>query len=67
MASHQERLYGLWKEIARHNRNEPVIMGFELLEEPVTDDLDMLNLALAACIRVVREEGAARAPGRVAA
>jgi len=54
MKAHQERLYALWKEIARRYRSEPVIMGYELLEEPVTDNIDMLNHVLQSCIRAVR-------------
>lgn len=46
----QLQFVSIWKNIAEHYKNEPVIMGYDLLNEPIahyfTDDLEMLNAAL---------------------
>ena len=46
----QLQFVAIWKSIAEHYKNEPVIMGYDLLNEPIahyfSDDLKMLNAAL---------------------
>lgn len=49
------RTVALWKEIARRYRGDATIAGYNLLCEPVTDDVPRLNDFYAAVIRAIRE------------
>ncbi|MDP2113480.1 MAG: glycoside hydrolase family 5 protein [Bacteroidota bacterium] len=46
----QEQFIEIWKKIAGHYKNEPVILGYDFLNEPIApyfgDDMKMLNAAL---------------------
>ena len=46
----QQQFAAIWKSIAAHYKDEPVILGYDLLNEPIahyfTDDLKKLNAAL---------------------
>lgn len=46
----QLQFVSIWKDIAAHYKDEPVILGYDLLNEPIahyfTDDLKKLNAAL---------------------
>ena len=45
----QELFCSIWKQIASHYCNEPVILGYELINEPIApyfDDVDELNTLL---------------------
>lgn len=46
----QQQFASIWKNIAAHYKDEPVILGYDLLNEPIahyfSDDLKMLNAAL---------------------
>jgi aryl-phospho-beta-D-glucosidase BglC (GH1 family) len=46
----QELFISIWKRIANHYKNEPVILGYDLLNEPIAhyfeEDLPMLNAEL---------------------
>ena len=46
----QLQFAGIWKSIAAHYKDEPVILGYDLLNEPIahyfSDDLKKLNAAL---------------------
>ena len=46
----QELFTEIWKKIADHYKNEPVVLGYDLLNEPIAtyfkDDEDMLNANL---------------------
>jgi len=50
-----DRSVALWREIARRYRAEPTVAGYNVLCEPVTDDLKKLNDVYAASIRAIRE------------
>lgn len=45
-AASQELFYSIWERIAEHYADEPVILGYELMNEPIApyfDNLDELN------------------------
>lgn len=46
----QKQFIEIWKKIADHYKNEPVILGYDFLNEPIApyfgDDMKMLNAAL---------------------
>ncbi|MDO8929568.1 MAG: glycoside hydrolase family 5 protein [Bacteroidota bacterium] len=46
----QEQFIEIWKKIADHYKNEPVILGYDFLNEPIAqyfgDDMKMLNASL---------------------
>ena len=50
-----DRSVALWREIARRYRGEPAVAGYNVLCEPVTDDVSGLNDFYAATIRAIRE------------
>jgi endoglucanase len=49
-AESQEQFISIWKKIADHYKNEPVILGYDLLNEPIatyfTEERQKLNAAL---------------------
>jgi aryl-phospho-beta-D-glucosidase BglC (GH1 family) len=49
------RMAALWKEIARRYRGDTTIAGYNLLCEPVTNDVNLLNRVCASAIRAIRE------------
>jgi endoglucanase len=50
-----DRTAALWKEIARRYRGDATIAGYNLLCEPVTDNVPRLNDFYANVIRAIRE------------
>jgi hypothetical protein len=50
-----DRATALWKEIARRYRNDPTIAGYNLLCEPVTSDVGVLNAFYLNTIRAIRQ------------
>lgn len=46
----QQQFVEIWKKIADHYKNEPVILGYDFLNEPIApyfgNDMKMLNAAL---------------------
>jgi hypothetical protein len=53
----QDRVVALWGEIARRYRDEPVVMGYEILNEPVTRDagqVERMNAFNRACLAAIR-------------
>lgn len=46
----QQQFIEIWKKIADHYKNEPVVLGYDFLNEPIApyfgDDMKMLNAAL---------------------
>lgn len=59
----QEQFISIWKKIADHYKNEPVILGYDLLNEPIAtyfkDEEDMLNSKLEPlykkAVKAIRE------------
>ncbi|MFY1691210.1 glycoside hydrolase family 5 protein [Plantactinospora sp. WMMB782] len=52
----QDRLTALWREIARRYRAEPVVLGYDLLNEPVTAGEKVQWVQLAnRLVRAIRE------------
>jgi endoglucanase len=57
-SSDQDRVVALWREIARRYRDEPTVLGYELLNEPDTQfpaQVASLNAFHLRCIRAIRE------------
>jgi hypothetical protein len=50
-----DRAAALWKELARRYHGDPTIAGYNLLCEPVTDDVPRLNDFYYQTIRAIRE------------
>ena len=50
-----DRVIALWTEIARRYQGNPAILGYNLICEPVTRDVDLLNSFYARAIKTVRE------------
>jgi endoglucanase len=53
----QDRTAALWGEIARRYRDETVVMGYEILNEPVTRDavqVERMNGFTRACLAAIR-------------
>jgi endoglucanase len=50
-----DRLIALWKEVARRYHNDPAILGYNLICEPVTSDVGLLNTFYASTIRAIRQ------------
>lgn len=48
--NNQQQFIDIWKQIAKRYANEPAVMGYDLLNEPIAhyfkDDYDVLNTAL---------------------
>ena len=54
----QARVANLWREIARRYRDEPTVMAYEVLNEPVTGfphQVARMNAFHHRCIRAIRE------------
>jgi endoglucanase len=54
----QERVVALWREIARRYRDDPTVMAYEVLNEPVTNfpnQVPVLNDFHKRCIAAIRE------------
>jgi hypothetical protein len=49
-----DRTTALWVEIARRYRDDPAVLGYNLLGEPVTDDVARLNEFYLGAIRAIR-------------
>lgn len=52
----QEQTLEIWRTIARRYRDEPAVMGYELPNEPVTDDVPEFTRFNLEQIRVIRRE-----------
>lgn len=55
----QARTAALWGEIARRYHDEPVVMGYEILNEPVTRDatqVERMNALTRSCLAAIRRE-----------
>lgn len=60
----QSKFVAIWKKIAEHYQNEPVILGYDLLNEPIAtyfgDEKEKLNAALEPvykkAVAAIREE-----------
>ncbi len=50
-----DRTVALWKEIASRYRGDATIAGYNIICEPVTRDVDLLNRFYASAIRGIRE------------
>jgi hypothetical protein len=50
-----DRATALWKEIARRYSNDPTVAGYNLLCEPVTSDVAVLNAFYLNTIRAIRQ------------
>ncbi|QHW32866.1 glycoside hydrolase family 5 protein [Paenibacillus rhizovicinus] len=53
--SHRDRAAALWKEIARRYRDEPVIAGYDLLNEPIPPQISQLNRFYREAVQAIRE------------
>ena len=49
-----DRTTALWVEIARRYRDDPTVLGYNVLGEPVTDDVALLNDYYRSAIRAIR-------------
>jgi endoglucanase len=49
-----DRTTALWVEIARRYRDDPAVLGYNLLGEPVTDDVALLNEFYLGTTRAIR-------------
>jgi len=52
----RQRTADLWKHIARRYKEDPQVMGYEILNEPLSPDLDSFHAFNMACIKAIREE-----------
>ncbi|OAQ39807.1 glycosyl hydrolase family 5 [Pedobacter psychrophilus] len=57
---HQQQFYQIWKETAKHYRNNKTVLGFDLLNEPIassffTKDTAMLNVQLDNLLRIATQ------------
>ena len=51
----QDRTAEMWRAIASRYRDEPVVMGYELLNEPVADNLDVFHRVNLKLLHAIRE------------
>lgn len=51
----QDRTAEMWRAIAARYRDEPVVMGYEPLNEPVTDNLDVFHRVNMKLLHAIRE------------
>jgi endoglucanase len=49
-----DRTTALWVEIARRYRDDPTVLGYNVIGEPVTDDVPLLNDYYLSTIRAIR-------------
>jgi endoglucanase len=49
-----DRTTALWVEIARRYRDDPAVLGYNVIGEPVTDDVALLNDYYLSAIRAIR-------------
>jgi len=63
----RKRTEALWREIARRYRNEPAVLGYELLNEPIStyNDEDILNPGLEPYYRQLTEAVRAADPNHI--
>ena len=52
---YQDRLVGLWEAIARHYKDEPVIAGYNVLNEPVCRNPEALNHIYRRLTKAIRK------------
>ncbi len=55
----QDRTAALWGEIARRYRDEPAVLGYEILNEPVTThprQVERMNAFTRSCLAAIRRE-----------
>lgn len=52
---YQDRVISLWEEFARHYRNEPFVAGYDILNEPVVDDVSKLNALYRRVTSAIRK------------
>lgn len=52
--SNRERTYALWEFLADHFKNEEIIAGYDLLNESVTEDTQLLNKFYQKLIKRIR-------------
>ena len=55
----EDRTAALWRAIARRYRDEPTVMAFEILNEPVTRDdveVERMNALTRSCLAAIRRE-----------
>ncbi|MFA5974612.1 MAG: glycoside hydrolase family 5 protein [Elusimicrobiota bacterium] len=55
--SNQEATVRLWRTIAEHFRDEPVVAGYDLLNEPNTDNKPLLQALYCRCVEAIRSAG----------
>ncbi len=51
----QERTISLWEEIARRYKNESTIAGYEIINEPVAEDIESLNTFYRDSVKAIRK------------
>ena len=55
----QDRVAALWGEVARRYRDEPAVLGYEILNEPVTThprQVERMNAFTRSCLAAIRRE-----------
>jgi endoglucanase len=53
--TYQDRAIALWQEIARRYCNEPVIAGYDVLNEPIPEHISQLNSFYRRAARAIRK------------
>jgi endoglucanase len=56
-ARERRRMAELWGRIARRYKDAPAVAGYDILNEPITDDYKTLNALYRDCVAAVRDEG----------
>ena len=51
----QDRAIALWKEMARRYGNEPVIAGYDILNEPIPEHISQLNRFYREAVKAIRQ------------
>lgn len=52
----QDRYVDLWKELSKVFKNEEYVAAYDIMNEPVTQDLETLKEAYRAVIKIVRDQ-----------